>query len=118
MIEMPPGLELLNANDRIHYKTRAKKVERLRTEAFRVVGKYPMTFSRVKITCIFRAPDNRRRDTANLYPSFKSALDGIVDAGVLHDDNDKYVTSLTLMRGENLPKQKYGQLILILEEDE
>lgn len=77
-----------------------------------------MTFSRVKVTCIFRAPDNRRRDTANLYPSFKACLDGIVDAKVLADDNDKYVVSFTLMRGENLPKQKYGQLILILEEAE
>lgn len=108
----------MNANDRIHYKTRCKKTERLRAEAFRACGTHPMTFSRVKVTCIFRAPDNRRRDTANLYPSFKACLDGIVDAKVLADDNDKYVVSFTLMRGENLPKQKYGQLILILEEAE
>jgi len=115
---MPPGLELLSANDRMHYKTRAKRTERLRSEAFRVCGKHPMTFGRVRIVCIFRAPDNRRRDTANLYPSFKACLDGIVDSGVIHDDNDKYVTSFTLMRGENLPKQKYGQLILEIWEDE
>ena len=115
---MPPGLELLNANDRIHYKQRARRTERLRTEAFRVVGKHPMTFGKVQIVCIFRAPDNRRRDTANLYPSYKACLDGIVDAGVIQDDNDKYVTRLTLMRGENLPKVKYGQLILDLIEDD
>jgi|SRR5208282_3410909 len=116
---MPPGIELLNANDRIHYKQRSKKTERLRSEAFRAVGKYPMTFGRCRIICIFRAPDNRRRDTANLYPSFKACLDGIVDAKVLADDNDKYVTSLTLMRGENLPRVKYGQLILeIIEVEE
>ena len=115
---MPPGLELLNANERIHYKQRSKKTERLRTEAFRACGTHPMTFGKVKITCIFRAPDNRRRDTANLYPSFKAILDGIVDAGVIHDDNDKYVMSFSLMRGENLPKVKFGQLILIIEEAE
>jgi Holliday junction resolvase RusA-like endonuclease len=115
---MPPGIELLNANDRIHYKVRARKTERLRSEAFRTVGKHPMTFGRVKVRCIFRAPDNRRRDTANLYPSFKSILDGLVDAGVIHDDNDKYVTEFSLLRGENLPRVKYGQLILELIEDD
>jgi len=115
---MPPGLELLNANDRIHYKQRAKKTERLRSEAFRTVGKHPMTFGKVQVVCIFRAPDNRIRDTANLYPSFKAILDGLVDAGVIHDDNDKFVTSFTLQRGDNLPRVKYGQLILELIEDD
>jgi crossover junction endodeoxyribonuclease RusA len=114
VIELPPGLDLLNANDRIHYKTRAKLTEKIRSEAFKVAKHSLMTFPKAKITCIFRAPDNRRRDTANMYPSFKAALDGIVDAGVIHDDNDKYVTEFILMRGENLPKS--SQLIIILEE--
>jgi len=109
---MPPGLDLLNANDRSHYRERSKKTERLRDGAFRAAGKKPVTFGKVKVRCIFRAPDNRRRDTANLYPSFKAILDGLVDAGVIKDDNDKYVVSFELLRGENLPRVKNGQLII------
>lgn len=108
-IEMPPGLPLLNANDRIHYRERAKKTEKLRSEAFRIATGSLMSFGKVRIRCIYRAPDNRRRDVANLYPSFKAAIDGATSAGVLPDDNDKYVKSVELLRGENLPK---GQLIL------
>jgi crossover junction endodeoxyribonuclease RusA len=118
VIELPPDLPLLNANDRIHYRERSKRVEKLRSEAYKA-AKFSgvMTFSRVKVRCIFRAPDNRRRDSANIYPSFKACLDGIVDAGVLKDDNDKYVTEFTIMRGENLSKR--SQLILeIIEVDD
>ena len=118
VIELPPGLDLLNANDRIHYRARSKKVEALRSEAFRTAGKNPMTFGKVKIRCIFRAPDNRRRDTANLYPSFKAALDGLVDAKVLHDDNDKFVTEFTLMRGPNRTDKKSQLILEIIEVDE
>jgi Holliday junction resolvase RusA-like endonuclease len=67
----------------------------------------------VKIQAIFHPPDNRRRDTANIYPSVKSVIDGVVDAGVIPDDNDKYVLSVEMARGENVPR---GQLELIITE--
>ena len=115
---MPPGIELLNANDRFHYKQRAKRVERLRTEAYKLAMQNPMTFSKVKVKCTFRAADNRRRDSANFYPSYKSGLDGIVDAGVIKDDNDKYVVSFEMVRGENRTDKKSQLIIEIIEVDE
>ena len=110
-IELPPGLPLLNANDRIHYRSRSKITEQLRSEACRAAkAEHWLPFGKVRVRCIFRAPDNRRRDVSNLFPSFKAVLDGIVDAGVLKDDNDKFVREFTIVRGENLPK--LGQLII------
>jgi len=35
----------------------------------------------------FVVPDNRRRDKTNLAASFKPALDGLVDAGIIKDDS-------------------------------
>jgi crossover junction endodeoxyribonuclease RusA len=110
-IELPPGLPLLNANDRLHYRERSKRTEKLRSEAYKAAKAQPsLPFTRVRIRCIFRAPDKRRRDVANLYPSFKAVIDGIVDAGLLLDDNDRYVTELSLVRGEDSPKK--AQLIV------
>jgi crossover junction endodeoxyribonuclease RusA len=91
----------------------SSKIERLRDEAERAARSQPFfPFSKVRIRCIFRAPNNCRRDTFNLAPSFKAAIDGIVRAGVIKDDNDNIVVEVSVMRGENLPKIKNGQLIL------
>lgn len=74
---------------------------------------------RVKIRAIFYAPNNRRRDMSNLFPSVKAAIDGLTDASVLKDDSDRYVVSLEMMRGEGIVPG--GQLVLeiidILEAD-
>ncbi len=115
-IELPPCLPLLNANDRRHYRSRSKITEQLRSEAYKAAKAVPfLPFSRVRVRCIFRAPDNRRRDVSNLYPSFKAILDGLVDAGVMKDDHDGIVREFAIVRGENLPKRP--QLIIqIIEE--
>lgn len=112
---LPPDLPLLNANDRIHYRSRSNITAELRKagkKAAEAAGSMP--FGRVRIRCIFRAANNRKRDVSNLYPSFKSVLDGIVDAKLIKDDNDKYVTEFCILRGENLPKR--SQLIIQLIE--
>ena len=116
-IELPPCLPLLNANDRLHYRERSKRTEKLRSEAYKAAKEQPfLPFTRVRIRCIFRAPDKRRRDVANLYPSFKACIDGLVDAGVLPDDNDRYITELCLVRGQDAPKK--AQLIVQVISDE
>lgn len=115
-VELPPGMPTLNANDRTHHMTRAKRTHMIRSEAYKAAKAQPfMPMSKVRIRCIFRAPDNRRRDVVNLYPSFKAAIDGIVDAGVIKDDNDSIVREVSFVRGENLPKK--GQLVIQVIED-
>nr|WP_303769103.1 hypothetical protein [Schaalia odontolytica] len=36
-------------------------------------------------------PDRRRRDRHNLAPTIKAMLDGLIDAGLLPDDADRYL---------------------------
>ena len=124
-IELPPGLPLLNANKRPFMRkskdgrrvpSDSKDIERLRDEAEKAARAQPFVpFSRVRIRCIFRAPNNYKRDTFNLAPSFKAIIDGLVRAGVIKDDNDSIVKEVCLVRGENLPK--LGQLIIQVIED-
>jgi crossover junction endodeoxyribonuclease RusA len=115
-IELPSGMPLLNANDRTHHMTRAKRTAMIRAEAYKAAKAQPfLPFGKVRIRCIYRAPDNRKRDVVNLYPSFKAVIDGIVDAGVIKDDNDTIVKEVSFVRGENLPKK--GQLVVQVIED-
>jgi hypothetical protein len=42
--------------------------------------------------CVFyRFPTNHRREVANLQPTSKAIIDGLVDAGVVPDDNDNHI---------------------------
>jgi len=77
-----------------------------------------MTFGRVKVKCTFRAADNRRRDSANVYPSYKAILDGAVDAHVIKDDSDKYVASFEMVRGPNRTDRKSQLILEIIEVDD
>jgi crossover junction endodeoxyribonuclease RusA len=102
-------MELMNANDRPHWSKRAKTSALIRAAA-RELSKGIPSLGKVKIRAVYYAPDNRRRDVSNLFPSVKSAIDGVVDAGVLKDDNDKFVVSLEMVRGEyNI---RGGQLVI------
>lgn len=128
-IELPPGLPLLNANDRPAFRqhksgekqrfsSNTKKKHQIHSETFRQAKANPMTFSKVRIRVIFRGFDNHRRDVSNLFPTVKVMVDALVDAHIIPDDDDRHVKSMELIRGENLPKgtaggvRGGGQLIL------
>lgn len=106
----------MNANDRHHWTKRSNLTATIRSVA-RGQAKGIPKLNRVKIRAVYKAPDNRRRDVSNLFPSVKAAVDGLVDAGVLKDDNDRYVKSLEMVRSEE--NVRGGQLIIeIIDLDE
>lgn len=73
-------------------KTRAMTAEW--REWFWVIGlqsKVKMQTAHLEVEVVMRHPV---ADTGNCYPSFKAALDGLVDAGVLPDDTPAHVLSL------------------------
>ncbi|CDZ88968.1 RusA family crossover junction endodeoxyribonuclease [Rhodococcus ruber] len=57
----------------------------------------PFMLDRVDVTVIWFAPDARRRDSDSLGPYCKAVLDALVEAGVLCDDDSRYVRQ-TAMR--------------------
>lgn len=114
-IEFPPRQELLNANDRLHWRPKNRITQQLRGDAFKLAkaAKVP-PLKRVHVEGIYEPPDRRRRDVANLYPSFKAAIDGaLVDVGVLPDDDSKHLLGPDMRLGEPYPG---GRLVLIITE--
>lgn len=88
----------LNANDRIHWSLKAKLTKGWRENAYAAssVGQ----IDRAHIVATLHFGDDRRRDVGNYAPTVKAAVDGLVDAGVIPDDSDRYLIGPDLRRGD------------------
>lgn len=123
VITLPAGLKLLNSNQRLHHRPKGERTAELRAAAMEAVSDNPALmkalsaakpgplFQRAHILGIFHPATNGRCDPANWYPSFKAAVDGIVDAGLLDDDDHTRVVGPDMRLG---PKVKGGQLVLVV----
>lgn len=113
-VELPAGMTLLNANDRLHHQAKADLTRAIRDAAHVCTRRDKVPhLKRAHIVVEYRPPDRRRRDVHNLYPSAKAATDGAVDAGVLRDDSDEYLTGPDMRVGDVV---KGGQLVLHITE--
>ena len=114
-VELPPGLPLLSLNGREHWAVRARYTRTLKKAAWATAlqAKIPR-LERVSVVAEYQPPDRRHRDSDNPAASVKACIDGIVQAGVLPDDESpRYVESVTYRIGEPYPK---GRLVLYLTE--
>lgn len=124
-LALPPGLKLLNANQRIHYRVRAETTAAIRgaareaclthpplRAALVLAGELPV-LQQAWILGVIHPGSRRRLDPANLYPSFKAAVDGIVEAGVLEDDDHLHVLGPDMRLGNVV---RGGQLVLHIYE--
>lgn len=110
-VALPPGLTLLNANDRMHWRRHNVLKQAIVDAAILITrqAKIPH-LEQVTIQVVLHPIDNRRRDPHNWYPSIKAAIDGIVRAGgVLVDDDSTHVLDVSIVLGEPIPR---GQLVL------
>lgn len=122
-IALPAGMKLLNANQRMHHKPKAKLTAAIRSKVHEAVTECPELmaalaaakpgplFERVHILGILHPATARRADPANWYPSFKAAVDGLVDAGLLDDDDHEHVAGPDMRLGA---KVKGGQIVLVV----
>lgn len=109
-VELPPGLPLLNANRRVHWRIRHERTRGIRWATRLIANEAEIpALQRAHIIGEFRPPDRRRRDIANMYPSFKAAVDGLVDARVLPDDSDEHLVGPDMRVGPVVPG---GQIVL------
>jgi crossover junction endodeoxyribonuclease RusA len=88
-----PPLEL-NPNARVHRHAKATVVKRYRQDAAAVWagarnarGRQGLPLDGGTLWAHFYEPDRRKRDGDNLLAALKPAIDGMVDAGILVDDD-------------------------------
>ena len=88
-----------NAERRMHYHERARRVREARTRwTWLVLAEKIPNLERVSIVAQPLARSRKwRADVAACYPSVKAAIDGIVDAGVIGDDDDSHLLAVTFL---------------------
>ncbi|MEW2081060.1 hypothetical protein [Streptomyces sp. NPDC005283] len=107
-VAMPSRLTLLNANQRPHHYQRAEITKVLRRAGWAASRRIPH-LERAHIIGVLHPNDRQRRDPANWYPSFKACIDGLVDQGVLDDDDHTRVIGPDMRIGHVV---KGGRLVL------
>lgn len=95
----------LSANDRDHWGRRRGLTEHYRTKTAELVraahgDRPPADF--LHVIAILAFGDEKRRDPHNYILTAKACVDGIVDAGVVFDDNSKHVIGPDMRRNEKL----------------
>ena len=85
--------QILLANHRVHWSTRARITRTLRQIAYLEARRVALPrFERAHLVVTVMWPDRRRRDVANVHPTIKALVDGLVaDYGALPDDDDAHL---------------------------
>ena len=98
ILTIDPPTDLINANQRLHHHAKAKLTRAWRQAACEAVGFDPYHYPRAQITVYVRFANNIRRDVGNYYPTAKAIVDGLVDARILPDDNDRHLIGPDMRR--------------------
>ena len=99
-IVLPYDKPPLSLNQRLHWAVKAKLVKDVRATTARLAEQLQIPpLQAVEITLIYTPKTARKRDTDNLFATLKPAVDGLVDAGVLADDNTEIVKRLSVLIG-------------------
>lgn len=112
-IALPANTKLINANQNIHFRRKADLVKVIRNAAWATARHNGVpALQRAHIYFVIH-PDTKtstqRRDPGNWAPSAKAAVDGLVDAGVLPDDDSTRLIGPDPRIGEPV---KGSQLVL------
>lgn len=102
-------------NDRPHYRVRATKTAFWRNLA-RLAARNAPHYRQGRVVVYFPVPASGRgsvREVANLQPVVKALVDGLVDAGVFTDDNDRVVWGQDARR---LPPEAGGVAVRVVVE--
>lgn len=86
-----PVANAITANHRSHFHAKAEKTRHLRGVGRLAAVDDKRKYERAHLTVSIGWPDKRRRDAHNLMPTLKALIDGMVDAGLLSDDDDKHL---------------------------
>ena len=104
---------MLNANDHDHWRVQApiKKEWRRRGRGYgNALRLRDLHLEHARIDYYVNKPTAGRSDAGNFYPTAKHIIDGLIDAGLLPDDNDNYLDGPFPHQGNKAP---YSMTIVI-----
>lgn len=113
-LEIPKLADWLNANVKRHWAANGKLVKAWRHGAhiYARQAKLPKGLDRVRVDVYVWKSSKRAYDPANLHPTVKACVDGIVsDYGLLPDDSSEYLAGPFIHHGGYGPEK----LVLVIQ---
>lgn len=100
-LTIPAPVQFLNANDRLSWQQKAKLTRQWRDAALLWArhDKLPKNLGLVKVDAQLHFTQTRRRDAANWHPTVKACIDGLVDYGLIDDDDSTHLQGPFLYMG-------------------
>ena len=115
VFDVPKSL-WMTANQRIHWAVRANRTKALREMAAVESWKLTAFKTRALATAHIGYPRNGRADPANAAPTVKALIDGLVDGGVLEDDDHEHLLGPDYRRDASTGVQGLWRVRIVLEE--
>lgn len=81
----------LNANQRLHWAQKSKLTRDIRNATMLKALRELKPADHITVQLTWVVTDKRRRDSDNIYPTFKAMCDGIVDALIVGDDTPEWM---------------------------
>ncbi|MFB9926029.1 hypothetical protein ACFORO_12380 [Amycolatopsis halotolerans] len=119
-VPLHKGKPPLTHNLRLHRQEEARRAKKIRESVgWKAKAMLLGHHRHITVQLHYLPGDNKRRDAPNLTATSKPAIDGLVDAGLVRDDNDDYVTEIMpiIHRGQGQPRRLW-LAITITEENQ
>ena len=99
LVTVPAPCDWINSNQRLHRMVKAKRTATWRAAAKDAAADAGSFDGPVRIIATVHKTRGGRWDAGNLYPTAKAIVDGLVDAGVIPDDSNEWVTGPDMRAG-------------------
>lgn len=111
-LELPKLAEWLNLNTKRHWAKNAKLVKAWRHGSHIIARQHrlPKGFVRVQVDAYVWKSSRRQYDPHNLMPTLKPVIDGLVDYGLIPDDNTTHLAGPFIHHGGYGPEK----LVLVI----
>ena len=115
-----PNVEWLSANDRVqHWAYRAYRTKELRTRGYWAAKQAHLgSHQVVHVAAWIQYPRGGRADPANAAPTVKALVDGLVDAGMLPDDDSTHLVGPDYRREPGCRQNGTHRIRLVITQQE
>ena len=120
VLTVPAPCAWIDANDRgMHWAKKAKLTRQWRDATCWAAraARLPAFTTRVHITATIHKVHGRTYDAANWAPTAKAAVDGLRDAGVLLEDDNRHVIGPDMRQGHRAPDGAFLRLVIAPAEE-
>lgn len=92
-IKLPWSSPPLTANQRHHWRAKARITANIRTATKLLTRNIPPQ-DHITVQLVWHVNTRHRRDVDNIVPTLKPICDALVDAGIVPDDTPQYMTKM------------------------